>query len=95
VTFLLRIDEVDALPFIQHLPEKSKRIVDAKIRLLVEDPFPGKGGDKELLLLRPGVRIYRLHISRQFTAFYRVRDDTVYITEVMTIGQAHKKYKML
>jgi Plasmid stabilisation system protein. len=95
VTFRLLIDEEDALPFIQHLPEKSKRIVDAKIRVLAEDPFPGKGGDKELLVIRRGVRIYRLHISRQFTAFYRVRDDTVYITEVMTIREAHKKYKML
>jgi mRNA-degrading endonuclease RelE of RelBE toxin-antitoxin system len=95
VTFHLRIDEVDALPFIQNLPEKSKRIVDAKIRLLAKDPFPGKGADKELLILRPGVRIYRLHISRQFTAFYRIKGDIVYITEVMTIGQAHKKYKML
>ena len=94
MTFLLRIDEVDALPFIQHLPEKSKRIVDAKIRFLPKTRSPAKAETRNFFS-SGRVRIYRLHISRQFTAFYRVRDDTVYITEVMTIGQAHKKYKML
>jgi mRNA interferase RelE/StbE len=95
LTFTLRIDEDDALPFIRQLPEKSQRIVDSKIRLLAEDPFPGKGGDKECLTLRDGVRIYRLHVARSITVFYRIHDDTVYITEVLTIEQAHKKYNRL
>jgi len=95
LTFILRIDEDDALPFIRQLPEKSRRIVDSKIKLLAEDPCPGKGGDKECLTLRDGARIYRLHIARSITVFYKIRDDTVFITEVLTIQQAHKKYNRL
>ena len=95
MTFILKIDEDDALPFIRKLPEKSRRIVDSKIKLLAEDPYPGKGGDKECLTLRDGVKIYRLHIARSITVFYKIRDDTVFITEVLTIEQAHKKYNRL
>ena len=95
MTFILRIDEDDALPFIRQLPEKSRRIVDSKIKLLAEDPYPGKGGDKECLTLRDGFKIYRLHIARSITVFYRSLNDTVYITEDLTTGQAHKKYNRL
>jgi len=95
LTFILKIDEDDALPFIRQLPEKSRRIIDSKIKLLAEDPHPGKGGDKECLTLRDGVKIYRLHIARSITVFYKIRDDTVFITEVLTIQQAHKKYNRL
>ena len=95
MTFILRIDEDDALPFIRQLPEKSRRIVDSNIKLLAEDPYPGKGGDKECLILRDGVRIYRLHIARSITVFYKIMNDTVYITEVLTAEQAHKKYNRL
>jgi hypothetical protein len=30
-----------------------------------------------------------------FTAFYEIEESTVFVNEVMTIGQAHKKYKGL
>ena len=93
MTFILKIDEDDALPFIRQLPEKkSRRIVDSKIKLLAEDPYHGKGGDKECLTLRDGVKIYRLYIARSITVFYKICDDTVFITEVLTIQQVHKKY---
>ena len=95
MTFILRIDDDDALPFIRQLPEKSRRVVDSEIKLLAEDPYPGKGGDKECLTLREGVRIYRLQFARSITVFYKIRDDTVFITEVLTIRQAHKKYNRL
>jgi mRNA-degrading endonuclease RelE of RelBE toxin-antitoxin system len=95
LTFILRIDDDDALPVIRQLPEKSRRIVDSNIKLLAEDPYPGKGGDKECLTLRDGVKMYRLHIARSITVFYKILNDTVYITEVLTTEQAHKKYNRL
>ncbi|MCK9581328.1 MAG: hypothetical protein M0Q92_12895 [Methanoregula sp.] len=61
----------------------------------MDDPFPGKGSDKELLNLRPGVKVYRLHIGRSFTAFYEIEGKTVFVNEIMTIEQVHKKYKGL
>lgn len=84
--------------FLNDLDDKSRRIITARLALLNEDPFPGKGGYKELLKAPKGRQeehIYRLHIGRSFTAFYVVLDTTVYITEVMTIEQAHKKYGTL
>jgi len=61
---------------------------------LKDDPYPGKDGDKELVKAPKGrseEKVYRLHIGRSFTAFYRIEDKTVYVTEVLTIEQAHKK----
>jgi mRNA-degrading endonuclease RelE of RelBE toxin-antitoxin system len=100
VTFRILIDEVEALPFVSSLPEKSRRIVLEKLFSLEDDPFPGKGGDKELIKAPKGrsdEKVYRLHIGHSYTAFYRVDvpDKAVYITEVMTIEQAHKKYDRL
>lgn len=92
--FAVRID-IDAIDFINSQTDKSRRIIEKHLRSLEEDPFPGSRGDKELLNLRPGVAIYRLHIARMFTAFYEIEESTVFVNEVMTIGQAHKKYKGL
>lgn len=94
MTFDVRID-IDAIRFVNSQNEKSRRIIGVHLKSLEEDPFPGKGGDKELLNLRPGVRIYRLHIGRAFTAFYEVEGRIVFVNEIMTIEQAHKKYKWL
>jgi mRNA-degrading endonuclease RelE of RelBE toxin-antitoxin system len=94
LSFEAVIDE-EALAFINGLDAKSRRIVKSHLKSLEEDPFPGTGGDKELMKLRPGVKIFRLHIGRSFTAFYQIEDNMVFITEVMTIEQAHKKYKLL
>jgi mRNA-degrading endonuclease RelE of RelBE toxin-antitoxin system len=37
---------------------------------------------------------YRLHISRTFTAFYRIHEPEkeVHVLAVMSIEQAHKRY---
>ena len=84
--------------FLNKLDDKSRRIVRARRATLQEDPFPGKGGDKELIKSpkgRPEEKVYRLHIGRSFTAFYRIKGETVYVTEVLTIGDTHKKYDTL
>jgi mRNA interferase RelE/StbE len=94
LTFEVYVD-VDAGAFIDTLNDKSRRIVRNRLETLAKDPYPGSGGDKELLKLRPGVKIYRFHIGRNFTAYYRIEGNNVFITEIMTIEQAHKKYKSL
>jgi mRNA interferase RelE/StbE len=86
--------DIDAVAFINKQDEKTRRIIYAHLESLEHDPFPGKGGDKELLNTRPGVKIYRLHIGRSFTAIYVVEKNSVLVTEVMTIEQAHKKYNL-
>jgi mRNA interferase RelE/StbE len=81
-------------PFLASVPEKSRRIILVSLRNLAENPFPGSGGDKEKITTRRGKEIYRLHISRSFTAFYSIDPDNrvVKVQDVLTIEQAHKKY---
>ena len=55
--------DTDAAAFINKQNAKTRRIIHAHLRALEDDPFPGKGGDRELLNTRPGVKIYRLHIG--------------------------------
>ena len=86
--------DTDAAAFINRQNVKARRIIHSHLKSLEDDPFPGKGGDKELLNTRPGVKIYRLHIGRTFTAMYVIEENSVLVTEVMTIGQAHKKYNL-
>lgn len=93
MTYQLQIEE-SALEFLSSLPEKSKRIVKERCLSLAEDPFPGKGGDKEALRL-PGFRkLYRLHVARSYTVFYRIFEEEkiVRILAITTIEQAHKMY---
>ncbi|OPY38414.1 MAG: hypothetical protein A4E35_00837 [Methanoregula sp. PtaU1.Bin051] len=93
MTFTVLIEE-DLAQRINSFDEKSRRIVRAKLSELRDNPYPGKRGDKEKFCLRDGFILYRLHIGRSWTAFYRVYDDDgcVKILDVMTIEQAHKKY---
>jgi len=86
--------DIDAAAFINTQNVKTRRIIRSHLQSLEDDPFPGTGGDKELLHTRPGMKIYRLHIGRTFTAIYVVEENSVLVTEVMTIGQAHKKYNL-
>jgi mRNA-degrading endonuclease RelE of RelBE toxin-antitoxin system len=67
-----------------------------KCKDLADDPFPGQG-DKEILQRRGHKDIYRLHISRSYTAFYKIYmdDKIVKILDIMTIEQAHKIYGRL
>lgn len=79
---------------IDHLPEKTRRIIRAALLRLRKDPFPGSHGDKEKLILKGGIAIYRLHISHSYTVFYDIdkEEKLVIVQDVLTIEQAHKKY---
>ena len=85
----------NALKYLSDLPETSQRLIKGKCRALSEDPYPGQGGDKELLHL--DYKLYRLHIGRSFTVFYQIceKDKLVKILEITTIDKAHKLYKRL
>jgi mRNA-degrading endonuclease RelE of RelBE toxin-antitoxin system len=93
VNFCVLIDE-DAQEFLDNLPKKSQNIVKSKLRVLENDPFPGKGGDKELLRSPKHKDLYRLHIARSYTAFYRIfpEERAVKILWLCPIEQAHKLY---
>ena len=93
MTFGLLIEKVQ-VDKINSFDEKSRRIVRTKLMALAENPYPGNQGDKEKFCLKDGFVLYRLHIGRTWTAFYRVYDQEkiVKILDVMTIEQAHKKY---
>jgi mRNA interferase RelE/StbE len=83
-----------ALAYLSELPEKSSRLIKKRCHALAEDPFPGHGGDKELLHLESN--LYRLHIGRSFTVFYQIceeEEELVKILEIATIDKAHKLYK--
>jgi mRNA interferase RelE/StbE len=82
-----------ALEFVNALPSKSQRIVIERCKTLADTPFPGQG-DKELIQRKGHEAIYRLHISRSYTAFYKIYKDEklVKILDIMTIKQAHKIY---
>jgi mRNA interferase RelE/StbE len=91
VDFEVVID-VDAKEFLDRLPKKSRNIIRNKLSILKTDPFPGKGGDKELLNSPKHKEVYRLHISRAYTAFYRIEGKTVVVLWLGSIEQAHKIY---
>jgi mRNA interferase RelE/StbE len=87
--------ERKALKYLSELPEKSQRLIKEKCHALSDDPYPGQGGDKELLHL--DYKLYRLHIGRSFTVFYQIceEDGQVKILEITTIERAHKLYRRL
>jgi len=93
LTFRILIDK-SALENIQSLSEKSRRIVMEKLKTLQEDPYPGSGSNRERLHLHGREDTYRLHISRTFTAFYRIHEPEkeVHVLAAMSIEQAHKRY---
>jgi len=78
VNFEVSID-IDAITYVNSLDNKSKQIIKTHLRTLERDPFPGKGGDKELLNLHEDVKIFRLHIGHSFTAYYEIEGRTVYV----------------
>ena len=94
MTFPILVED-DVLEFMENLPEKSQRIVKNKITRLSEDPYPGKDGDKERFTCPGKEPVYRLHISHSYTAFYRIKNERIYVFGLMTIEQAHKKYGLL
>ena len=94
MTFPILIED-EAQAFLDDLPEKSQRIVRSKIALLSGNPYPGKDGDKERFTSHGKDPVYRLHISHSYTAFYRIKEGCIYVYDLMTIEQAHKKYGLI
>jgi mRNA-degrading endonuclease RelE of RelBE toxin-antitoxin system len=84
-----------ALTYLSELPEKSQRLIKENCRALAGDPFPGHGGDKELLHLE--FKLYRLHVWRSFTVFYQVceKDGMVKILEIADHRQGAQVYRHL
>lgn len=82
--------------YIRALDEKSANIIKDNLRKLEDDPYPRPGsgsGDKEKVPV-DGEEVYRLHISRTHTAFYRIIEDKnqVRIIELLSIDDAHDRY---
>ena len=93
MTFALFIEQ-EQVEKINSFDERSRRIIRVKLAALGENPYPVKRGDKEKFCLKDGYILYRLHIGRAWTAFYRVYDSEklVKILDILPIEQAHKKY---
>ncbi len=81
-----------ARAFLEQLPEKVGKATRDQLLSLSENPFPK---DSELLKLPGGYAVYRLHIGRILTVFYKVNvnEHTVQIMKILTIEQAHKEYR--
>lgn len=79
--------EKRALLYVNSLREKDRRIVKQHL-LLLEDPYTAP----DVELLKNGH--CRMHIAHSYTAFFDVvPGGIVNILEVMTIEEAHKRYK--
>jgi hypothetical protein len=79
--------EKRALQYVNGLQEKDRRIVKQH-QLKLEDPYSAP----DVELLKNGH--CRMHIAHTYTAFFDVLPlGIVNILEVMTIEEAHKRYK--
>jgi len=79
--------EKRALLYVNSLREKDRRIVKQHL-LMLEDPYSAP----DVELLKNGH--CRMHIAHTYTAFFDVLPGgIVNILEVMTIEEAHKRYK--
>ena len=82
--------------FLADTDEKTDRIVRHNLEKLADEPYPRPGtgtGDREKLLV-DGQEMYRLHISRTYTALYTIQEDKeeVRVREILPIDDAHKRY---
>nr|QNO56744.1 hypothetical protein HGIILDEE_00033 [Methanosarcinales archaeon ANME-1 ERB7] len=85
----------DAQKYVDSLTEKSRRLVKKKLEILKDNPHPGRADKKKLQL--PNYDLFRMHVSRSYTIFYRIYEEekTLKVLDIMTIEEAHKKYGML
>ena len=74
------------MEYINSLPDKDRRIIKEHL-VQLEDPVTAR----DVELLRDG--ICRMHIAHSYTASFIIFPDCIKILDVMTIEQAHKKYK--
>ncbi len=75
-------------------PDREAQIKEALDRL--KEPYPGRGkGDKKEIKGADDV-VYRLRIG-EYRAFYRIEKEKgqVYVFDILTGDQAHKKYGRL
>ena len=74
------------------LPVKDYNLCAAALSSLAQNPYPGIGGDKEKL--KGYENKYRIHISRSYTAVYRILKDTkrVCVSFFGDIDEGHKEY---
>lgn len=82
------------LEFLNSLDIKDQRIIKDKLKILQDNPYPGQDGDKEKLRTNKKRESYRFHIARSFTVIYTIDQDEnkVYITHIMSIERAHRRY---
>ncbi|GAB6286335.1 MAG: hypothetical protein STSR0009_25360 [Methanoregula sp.] len=74
--------------FIRALPDKDRRVISEHIDRLSEHPN-ATGNIKKLHTKKSR---WRMHISLKYTLFYYIDSNIVWIDQIMTIEQAHKKY---
>ncbi len=77
---------------LQRLSPSDYSACISSIRSLQDNPYPGKGGDKEKLSGRDNR--YRLHIGRSYTAVYKIDKEKkrVCVIAFGSIGAIHKIY---
>lgn len=70
-------------------PQKIREQVFDHLRML-EDPY--RAPDVECLY--PTRQLYRMHVGRTYTIIFKIHKDTdtVFVLDLLTIGQAHKRY---
>jgi hypothetical protein len=79
--------EKRALQYVNGLREKDRRIIKQHL-LMLEDPY----SVPDVELLKNGH--CRMHIAHMYTAFFDVLPGgVVNILDIMTIEEAHKRYK--
>ena len=79
------------MKYVNSLTEKSERSIKQKLEILKEDPYPGRDDKKMLQLL--DYDLFRMHVGRSFTIFYRIyeAEKVVKVLDIMTIEKAHKQ----
>jgi mRNA-degrading endonuclease RelE of RelBE toxin-antitoxin system len=95
MTYEIRLHP-DADDYIKARDSKSQRIIKNNLKKLEEGPYPRPDsgpGDTEKVTVNED-EYYRMHISRTYTAFYKVREDQnqVHIINIVDIDKAHKMY---
>jgi mRNA-degrading endonuclease RelE of RelBE toxin-antitoxin system len=88
--------EVLVLPeIITKLPSDIKENIKAAVREL-KDPFPGKGRGSKKEIKGADDVAYRLRVG-DYRVFYRIDREAhkVYVFDILTAEQAHKKYGRL
>jgi mRNA-degrading endonuclease RelE of RelBE toxin-antitoxin system len=95
MTYEVRID-VEAADFLNSQDEKTQSIIKKNLGKLKDEPYPSpeaQSGDREKVTVN-GEEVYRMHISRSYTAFYVVHEEEeqVVVTDIVDIDTAHKMY---